>query len=503
MGHPPLSSTDSQTDNRNVNSAPAGYAGRSQGLSGGPYVARLLIWSMFLLASVVALRVLFVPGVSWHSVVGHTFLEVCGVLIAGAVVYCLWVQYCVSTERWILLATIAFSGLMLGELAHALASTANSSFIQKVGSHYYGAWRITAAFLLIAAARNTARDSKQHCRRIGLQTLADSLAFSVCVTAAALVFTRSWPHVQDTFPGPLATISHYASLSVASPLLIHALCLAALGAAFIVFASRHIRQEDIFSKGITNYLLLAASGQAVRLASAGSFDPALWISHVFEVAALLVLLIELAIQVGISYADAHARIEHLEAVHYMSSHLSNTLDLKVILSALVSDTAGMLSARCASVMLADDAGETLRTVATHGLPKSLLGPTEPYKVEGDGRPGFYLGHTARAFKEKRVCVVGDVYTDAEFIPWRQLAPCDGYSVSVPLIHQDAALGVLNLFFEKHVLLNDERIRLFETLASAASAAITNAQAYEKTIQAAVDASSAQSDDEFQNLKAAS
>lgn len=64
---------------------------------------------------------------------------------------------------------------------------------------------------------------------------------------------------------------------------------------------------------------------------------------------------------------------------------------------------------------------------------------------------------------------------------RLLAENSGYVVSVPLIYQNVALGVLNLFCNKHVPLNDEKMRLFQTVASAAAVAIANAQLYEKSL----------------------
>lgn len=76
----------------------------------------------------------------------------------------------------------------------------------------------------------------------------------------------------------------------------------------------------------------------------------------------------------------------------------------------------------------------------------------------------------------------DVYTDVEFVPWRLMSKHDGYAVSVPLIYHDVALGVINLFFERHIPLNDERIRLFQTLASSAAVAIANAQLYDRSLQ---------------------
>jgi GAF domain-containing protein len=74
--------------------------------------------------------------------------------------------------------------------------------------------------------------------------------------------------------------------------------------------------------------------------------------------------------------------------------------------------------------------------------------------------------------------VDDVYTDVEFIPWRLLSEHDGYSISVPLVYNDTGLGVLNLFFGRHVQLNDERLRLLQTMAATGATAIANALLYE-------------------------
>jgi transcriptional regulator with GAF, ATPase, and Fis domain len=248
----------------------------------------------------------------------------------------------------------------------------------------------------------------------------------------------------------------------------------------------HIRgfavKEDDLSKRLVPFLTLAVSAGAGSLASHHDFDMVWWVSHALYICGMMVLLTELGIQFGSSYSDAQSRIKHMEAVHYMSSRLTNTLDLRVVLLALVSDTASMLSAKFASVMLSDDSGQTLTTEVTYGLPESPLRQRKPQEVEGKGYPAFYSGHTARAFREKRICTVDDVFTDVEFLPWKVLARHDGYAVSVPLVYHDLALGVLSLFFEKHVALNDEKIKLFQTLASSASVAIVNAQLYDRTMQ---------------------
>jgi transcriptional regulator with GAF, ATPase, and Fis domain len=259
------------------------------------------------------------------------------------------------------------------------------------------------------------------------------------------------------------------------------LILAVYFAAFAMFARDYVNGEDQLDEGMTNCLLMLATSQVIAVMGAGNYNTASWIGHLYALAALTVLLVRLGIEFSASYADAQSRVEHLEAVHYISSRLNKTLDLRIVLLTFVTDSAKMLSARFSSIMLADDLGETLATIATYGLLEAPMRPSEPMRLSGIGG-GFHAGHTARAFRERQICVVDDIYTDVEFVPWRLLANHDGYSVSVPLLHHDVVLGVLNMFFEEHVPLNDERIKLFQTLASAAAVAIANAQLYERSLQ---------------------
>jgi len=458
---------------------------RIRGSISHPYVGRLVVWSLALAALIVTLRMVFGHAVICQGAGGHALLETCGILFTGGIIYCLWLQYCVSGERCILLVIVAFSGLVLGGLLHALSLASafgGSGALQRLALQCAAGCKAASACVLVGAAYSATVYGKQDCRRVGLRTLADFFVLAGCLIVVAHEIAKGWPRISGALSGiPAAIVNHIGGWSHYS-LPANSLFLVILATAFAAFCRRHLREEHAFTDGVTKYLLLSAIGQVANLISLGNYDLCWWASHLFGLAALLVLLVKLGMEFGASYADAHARIEHLEAVHYMSSRLSNTLDLRVVLLALVSDTASMLSARFASVMLADEAGETLTTVVTHGLPEDPLSPVGPRKVEGNGRPGFYFGHTARAFRDRRVCVVDDIYTDAEFVPWRLLAQYDGYAVSVPLVYQEIPLGVLNLFFDRHVPLNDERIRLFQTLASSATAAIVNAQLYDKSVQ---------------------
>jgi len=445
-----------------------------------------MISGLLLNACVVAMQTLPRARFIWRETLGHSLLEVCCALIAGGIAYCLWVQYSVSTKRMYLLGTIACAGMTFGGLVHALTSAAafgNWRSLDTVGYYYSFGWQVAAGVLLVAAARTEATDAKPNCRKVGIRWIAGALLLSVALTALVEAIARSPVRAEDVFAPQFVDLARFILRSAVSKLAPAVSIILVLVWGLAMFVRGYIQDESALSDGLARCLVIAIAAGTAALLSKHTYDLSWWVWHIFTVLALLVLLIELARQFGASYADAQSRIEHLEAVHRISSQLGTTLDLRVVLLVLVSDIADMLRARFASVMMVDDAGETLKTMATHGLPESPLKVNEPQKIEGDGRGGFYSGHTARAFREKRVCVVDDVFTDVEFVPWMTLARCNGYAVSAPLVYQDVALGVMNLFFDAHVPLNDERIRLFETLASAAAVSIANAQLYDRALEA--------------------
>lgn len=425
-------------------------------------------------------------GMTWTNEGTHILIEICGLLLTMGIIYCLWTQYRVSCERWLLLATSAFVILLLGRIIHALVFAVGPDVYQPVnrfGLQCLWVSSFVAGALLWYGAGTTAVDSKELTRRTGMRLITDIVLLVLCLIVLLLKVASDWERILSLLPQLTASALQYIAQWSHSSFLTNTLVLAILIPGFAACTRRHLREEDAFSDGISRFLLLLIGAQAATLLSVAEHDLNWWASHVYAFAALVVVLLKLGAEFGASYADAHSRVKHLEAVHYVSSRLTNTLDLRVVLLALVSDAADMLSAKFATIMLADDEGEHLTKAAVHGLPEEPLDPATPQPLNGSGRPAFYSGHTARAFREKRVVVVDDVYTDVEFVPWRLLARYDGYAVSVPLVYQDISLGVMNLFFEKHIALNDERIRLFQTLASSATTAIINAQLYDRTVQA--------------------
>jgi len=421
-------------------------------------------------------------GTVWPNPVADALLDFYVASLAICVTYLLSVQYCVASKRRSLLAAIAFTGLAIGKAACSLSillAHSSPGYLRMLLNDFNEAWQIAAALLLIAAARNTTWDIKYKCRRHVQHSLFGVLGFSLLVFGLSVRLVQFSPHLQRTLSAFMA--GHYQA-----PLLVYmhsAMSILTAGlmlTAVTIFARELVERRKPNNDGFIGCLLLLAAGQISMLLSASGYDVAYWMSHVYQLSAYCVLLAKLASEFGASYEDAHTRIEHLEAVHFIASRLNGVLDLRMILLTFVSDAAKMLSARFSAIMLADDACETLTTIATYGLRDSPFRPSEPLPVNGSGRPAFYSGHTARAVKERRICIVDDVYTDIDFVPWRLLAKYDGYTVSVPLIFHDKILGVLNMFFDRDIPSTEERTRLFQTLAASASVAIANAQLYDAT-----------------------
>ena len=112
-----------------------------------PQLLKLVLAAVLLGASIVLVRVAFGPEVTWQHGPAYVMLRICGILITAGIVYCLWLQYCVSGERWILLATVAFTGLIAGQLIYTLSlMTAfdSDSGLRKIGYQWYATWSAAA-----------------------------------------------------------------------------------------------------------------------------------------------------------------------------------------------------------------------------------------------------------------------------------------------------------------------------------------------------------------------
>lgn len=425
------------------------------------------------------------PDIVWPERIGHMLLQVCNILTALGIIYCIWVRYCAAGERWVLFLLYAFGVVVLGETVRTVLETLSTGWSGAAlyfGSGYYYALKTMTGLLAIAAARDTLAPTPHSVvnRRSTMRALGNHVLSAVAASAMLITFVLLWPRVR-------AMLHISLSMPTFAPNLMHTIAagstMLAFGVGMALHAQRYVRSEEPLNKGVASFLSIAFAAQLSDLLAGSVYDIYSWASNALWFCAQLILLMRLGREFAEGYSSARSRVEHLETVHHLSTGLTRSLDLGEVLTTLVSDTAEMLSATYSCVMLSDEAGDALVKMAGHGLPDTDTQPglkDRPLNVRGSGRPGFYSGHTARAFLEKRIVVVDDVYTDVEFVPWKLLAQHDGYAVSVPLVCNSKAVGVLDLFFESHIHMNDDLVKLLQTLASAGAGAVTNALLYARS-----------------------
>ncbi|MDI6828075.1 MAG: hypothetical protein QME62_06285, partial [Armatimonadota bacterium] len=320
------------------------------------YAARIILISAVLGALLWAIRDL--PVLCWvYSNTGvHALTEGYAALLDFGIIYCMWIQYYVNGERRTLLATIAFSGIGTALIAHGMAgsiSQISSTIIGKVVEYYCVGWQIACAVLLAAAVRDEKIEDLETVRRMGKRSLISSLALPICLAICLPLLFKYNLKIQQTLPFGLDGLWQSLKYQLANKSLHNALLVIATFTALYIGACAYSKREDSLTRSLIIFGAFIAPSQMADALSVSDYSLMWWLSHLLRILGFFILVIYMAKEFGASYSDAHARISHLEAVHYMSSSLSNTLDLRVVLLAMVSDTARMLSATYASVMLAN------------------------------------------------------------------------------------------------------------------------------------------------------
>jgi PAS domain S-box-containing protein len=124
-------------------------------------------------------------------------------------------------------------------------------------------------------------------------------------------------------------------------------------------------------------------------------------------------------------------------------------------------------------------------VRTRGYLLVWIGRTEPgdklvHPVASAGRQAGYLeqveitwdesqtgqGPTGSAIREKRPVICRDVATDPNFTPWREAALKRGFAASatIPIVHEQSLLAVLNVYGDRVDLFDDEEVDLLAEVA---------------------------------------
>ena len=194
----------------------------------------------------------------------------------------------------------------------------------------------------------------------------------------------------------------------------------------------------------------------------------------------IALLVTIGHQVGSAIENARLyevmrrKTLQLETLSQVSTTITSTRYLEEMLHLIVTITARTMGSAICSIMLADEARGELHIAATQSL-------SEAYR----NKPALKIGESVsgRVVKERRAIAVLDVTADPSYV-YPDLARHEGLRslLSVPMLCQGRAIGVINSYTSApHVFLPDE-IGLLEAIANQAAVAIENTRLVETTAQ---------------------
>jgi GAF domain-containing protein len=187
-----------------------------------------------------------------------------------------------------------------------------------------------------------------------------------------------------------------------------------------------------------------------------------------------VLLIGMNRENGRLCTRAQDKMGELEAMYVVSWELIGRGTMEGLAQGFADALTEHLQASHSAVFLYEQDQDSLRLAAVSGEDMPFASG-KAYPIAQERRPGFHSGHTAKAFRENRVVVVPSIFADVEFLPWQLLAKHEGMIVSVPMSDVEGTLGVYNLFFPGQEKIPEEKLRLYQTIAASAGAAIRHAQ----------------------------
>ena len=171
-------------------------------------------------------------------------------------------------------------------------------------------------------------------------------------------------------------------------------------------------------------------------------------------------------------AVADRRLARLQGLTRLSGVIASSLDLDQVLSEIARAAAQLMEAPAVGLWVADEAARTLEPRAFSDERLAATYPRRRIKFE-EGLPGW-------AAARRETLVVPDVFADGRIlaVDWfRQHDLRSAYIV--PIVHQDALLGVLALNGQAPFDLDAEDRELLESFVAQAARAIRNARLYEE------------------------
>jgi len=173
------------------------------------------------------------------------------------------------------------------------------------------------------------------------------------------------------------------------------------------------------------------------------------------------------------YEAARQRQRELDTLAQVSEAVVSERYLDEILQLTVTVTAQLMGSKICSLMLLDEAKQTLVIRATQAL-------SPAYR----NKPPIRVGQSVsgRAVKERRPIGVADVMQDNGYM-FPDIARREGLRslLSVPMVMQDRAIGVLNCYTAQEHQFSDEETRVLSTIANQAAVAIDHTRVLEQAV----------------------
>ncbi|MCD4781220.1 MAG: HD domain-containing protein [Candidatus Omnitrophica bacterium] len=183
----------------------------------------------------------------------------------------------------------------------------------------------------------------------------------------------------------------------------------------------------------------------------------------------LKLNIELSERNKVPEVTSIERAEELALVYQIGQEISSHLDLGAVLRTLVNKVTELLDAEICSVLLADRKSGILTIKAACGLDKDQVLKT---RIES--------GHEISGWvmERREAILVEDIERDQRFGKRNNEKYYTHSFISVPLIVDDEAIGVVNINNRSsRELLTEDNLRLVKALAAQAAIAIENARLF--------------------------
>ncbi len=162
------------------------------------------------------------------------------------------------------------------------------------------------------------------------------------------------------------------------------------------------------------------------------------------------------------------RIEELQVLYGVARAVSSTLDLSELLHTILDRLMAVMKAERGSIMLYDEERDELRVEVARGIEPAL---TREARVKMGERVSGYVLQTGRPL------LVQDTEASPNLARLKDGDVASGTLLSVPLIHKEKRLGVLNVSKTTAFTFDEKDQELFTALANQAAIAIQNARLY--------------------------